>query len=297
MKQLIVFIAFIFLVGDKVAGQTKTFSLSDTAFTVGSVFRGCPFLAPENGQVLVRPEDQPCLDSVAVLLIAHPGMVIEIGSHTDQRGGDTFNLRLSQQHANQVKKYLESKNIPRLSVVAVGYGESQPINKQADILKLKTKQEQELKYQENRRLEFKILVAGTTFTLQDTSFDVGDILRPVILFDLAKATLRPESKVYLDTVAQFLIAHPQLTVEIRNHADTRASNKSSQKLSQARAKSIADYLISNGVPAIQVMPKGYEETSPLITEKYIFSIQSKDAQEQLHQLNRRTEFVITGLGQ
>lgn len=296
MRKLLLLFPTLLVVVLSAQNTVSLFRLTDTTFKTFSVYRGCTVLPSQKGNVSVRPEDQPCLDSIAALLIAHPGMIIEIGSHTDQRGSDTFNLRLSQQRANEVKKYLETKSIPPLSVVAVGYGESQPIHKQEDILKLKSKQLQEDRYAENRRIEFTIIVFRKTFALTDTSFEAGDVLCPLIWFDLAKATLRPESKLYLDTVAEFLIGHPQLKVEIGNHSDARQSDKLSSRPCDARAKAIADYLISKGVPSTQITHVGYGWTKPLITEKYILYRQPKEAQEQLHQLNRRTEFVITSVG-
>ena len=79
-------------------------------------------------------------------------MEIEIGTHTDVRGTDEFNLYLSQQRAQSVMEYLISEGIPDTNIGSKGYGESQPINKcvRGGIC---TEQE----YAVNRRCEFVIL--------------------------------------------------------------------------------------------------------------------------------------------
>ena len=66
------------------------------------------------------------LDKVAAFLLTTPGN-IEIGGHTDADGEPSFNLTLSQERADAVKSYLESQGVPADSMVAVGFGEDQPI--------------------------------------------------------------------------------------------------------------------------------------------------------------------------
>ncbi|MBG7630691.1 MAG: OmpA family protein [Bacteroidetes bacterium] len=69
------------------------------------------------------------LDSVVSIMKKYPSMEIEIGTHTDVRGTDEFNLYLSQQRAQSVLEYLISEGIPDTNISSKGYGESQPINK------------------------------------------------------------------------------------------------------------------------------------------------------------------------
>ncbi len=67
------------------------------------------------------------LDELVELMQLKQSMEVEIGGHTDQRGSDEYNLKLSQDRANSVKKYLVSKGIEEGRITAVGYGESKPI--------------------------------------------------------------------------------------------------------------------------------------------------------------------------
>lgn len=75
----------------------------------------------------LRDESKPTLDSLYQLLVENPGIVIEIGSHTDTRGADSYNLRLSQKRAESVVKYLIDKGIDAKRLQAKGYGETKPL--------------------------------------------------------------------------------------------------------------------------------------------------------------------------
>lgn len=269
------------------------FTLTDSTFTTGSVYTGCPVNFDLNARATIRPESYPCLDSFAQFMLDHPEMLIEIGSHTDQRGIDSINLKFSQSRALRVKEYLESKGVPYWRMAAVGYGETRPEVKESEILKLKTKEEREPEYQKNRRTVFSILRAGERiFSFTDSAFFVGQMMYPYILFDFDKPTLRPETRPILDSLARFLIAHPGITIEINNHRDVRGSEMYGQNLTQRRSESVRQYLIEEGVPATQIKAKGYGETMPIIQEDVIKNVPSKQGQEELHALNRRTEIKI-----
>lgn len=73
------------------------------------------------------PEDQGILDVVAAFLRAHPSMTIQIAAHTDSRGSDEFNVRVTQSIADQVRMALIARGIDAGRLRATGYGESQPI--------------------------------------------------------------------------------------------------------------------------------------------------------------------------
>lgn len=96
----------------------------------------------------LRPESQVELDRLIKLLNDVPTMKIEISGHTDKRGDDASNQKLSQNRAQSVVDYLTSKGgIAPSRLTAVGYGET----------KLITQGNTEEDHQQNRRTEFKIL--------------------------------------------------------------------------------------------------------------------------------------------
>lgn len=107
-----------------------------------------------------------------------------------------------------------------------------------------------------------------------------------IFYDLNKSTLRPESKLALDKLADFLIKN-DLKIELSSHTDARGSDVYNMKLSQARAQSCVDYLITKGVKKAKIIAKGYGETQLINRCK-----NNVTCPEELHQDNRRTEVKI-----
>jgi outer membrane protein OmpA-like peptidoglycan-associated protein len=293
MKKLLLY-CFTCLIIQAALAQTRThFKLTDTAFTVGSVYAPSPlyFDIGSHGRELM--EGQQFIDSLADFIIAHPGIIIQIGSHTDQRGGDSSNLKLSYARAHSMQNLLLKKGIAAWQIPAVGYGETQQLTPESVIKATKDVSSREKLYEKERRTEFKILrLPIPTFSLTDSLVAPGSIYRAAIIFDLAKATIRPESFPLLDSLVDFLNRHPNLVISISNHTDTRVSDAYSSCLSCNRARSISDYLISKGIAKERIIHKGWQGKAPLISEFYILAIKSKDGQEQLHQINRRTEIQI-----
>lgn len=80
---------------------------------------------PRTGALV--PESERSLDVVAAYLRAHPSVTLEIGAHTDTRGSEEYNLRITQRAADEVLRGLLARGIAPARLRAVGYGESQPI--------------------------------------------------------------------------------------------------------------------------------------------------------------------------
>ncbi|HET6992450.1 MAG TPA: OmpA family protein, partial [Bacteroidia bacterium] len=99
----------------------------------------------------IRPESALELDKLVKLMMDNPGIKVELGSHTDSRGSDSYNLKLSVKRAQAAVDYIVSKGISRDRITAKGYGEQVPLNKCKNGVKC-TEEE----YQYNRRTEFKV---------------------------------------------------------------------------------------------------------------------------------------------
>ena len=110
-----------------------------------------------------------------------------------------------------------------------------------------------------------------------------------ILYDLAKATLRPEAFPSLDELAKLLDSSPKLKVGINSHTDSRGTDAANNDLSQRRAQSVVDYLVIKGIEIERLVAKGYGETK-LVNR----CVDGVECSEEEHQLNRRTEFEILG---
>jgi outer membrane protein OmpA-like peptidoglycan-associated protein/tetratricopeptide (TPR) repeat protein len=104
-----------------------------------------------------------------------------------------------------------------------------------------------------------------------------------IYYDYNSAVLRPESLGSLDKLVKLLDDSPDVQVLINSHSDERGDDKYNLKLSEDRAKSVVDYLISKGINPTRLTSKGWGETALLV----------KNAQtEEEHQKNRRTTFKV-----
>ncbi len=95
----------------------------------------------------IRPESANELDRLIKLLTDNPTLKIELGSHTDSKGSDEYNQKLSQARSQSVVTYLIGKGISADRLVAKGYGETVPV----------ATNDTEAGRQENRRTDFKIL--------------------------------------------------------------------------------------------------------------------------------------------
>ncbi|WP_044110395.1 PorE family type IX secretion system protein [Xylanibacter brevis] len=133
----------------------------------------------------LRPESTQALDSLITLLNENPNITIELSSHTDFRGADAYNQRLSQRRAESVVRYLIDHGIAEDRLSPVGYGEGKPKVvkrkltetypwlKEGDVLTeefinaLKDEEKQEICHQLNRRTEF--IVLRTTYGLGATN--------------------------------------------------------------------------------------------------------------------------------
>jgi peptidoglycan-associated lipoprotein len=134
---------------------------------------------------------------------------------------------------------------------------------------------------------------------------------PNILYDVAKWDLRPESMVALDGLVETLEDNSNITIELMSHTDiTPFRAMTNLELSQNRAQSVVDYLISKGIASDRLKARGYGPDVPRVVDKKIaeqynflnvgdtltkavIDKLTKDSDKQIsNQLNRRTEFRV-----
>ena len=104
-----------------------------------------------------------------------------------------------------------------------------------------------------------------------------------IFYDFDKADIRPDAAVELDKLVQVLNDNPGISIELSSHTDARGSDIYNQDLSQRRAESAVEYIISKGIDRSRITAKGYGESRPVVRN-------AKTEEE--HQRNRRTEFKV-----
>ncbi len=132
-----------------------------------------------------------------------------------------------------------------------------------------------------------------TEMITDITFEKDLILEQIILekpivleniyYDLDKSDIRADAAVELDKLVTIMQDNPEISIELSSHTDSRADNNYNMNLSQRRAQSAVNYIVSNGIEQGRLVARGYGETRLII----------KDAQtEAQHQVNRRTEFKV-----
>ncbi len=100
----------------------------------------------------IEPKMQVQLHKVFIFLKNNPSIKVEIGNHTDSRGGADLNKKLSLQRANIIKDYLVKQGIDSKRINTKGYGETQLINHCSDGIECTEEQ-----HRQNRRTEFIII--------------------------------------------------------------------------------------------------------------------------------------------
>lgn len=133
-----------------------------------------------------------------------------------------------------------------------------------------------------------------------------------IFYDFDRATLRAESKTALDELVAMLAENPHVAIEMSSHTDRIGTEAYNSGLSDRRAKSVVDYLISAGVNPDRLSWKGYGKSRPkvvtrrisrlypqfdegvVLSEEYISTLSDED-KEAADQINRRTEFEVTSI--
>lgn len=134
-----------------------------------------------------------------------------------------------------------------------------------------------------------------------------------IFYDFDRASLRDESKAALDEMVEMLRDNPNVTIEMGSHTDRVGTEEYNIGLSDRRAKSVVDYLLSAGIAADRLTWKGYGKSVPktvtprinreypqfeigtVLTPEFIESLESEEDREAADQINRRTEFQVTSI--
>jgi outer membrane protein OmpA-like peptidoglycan-associated protein len=106
-----------------------------------------------------------------------------------------------------------------------------------------------------------------------------------ILFDVAKATIKPQSFTTINKIATFMKEYPSISFSIEGHTDSDGDAIANQKLSEARAEAIKQALIKFGIRDYRLRARGWGEAKPIATN---LTVEGKSQ-------NRRVEFIsLTG---
>lgn len=150
-----------------------------------------------------------------------------------------------------------------------------------------------------------------TFSLLDTTFQVGQVYRPQVFFYIpCRRGLSQDSDPVMDSLIVFLKKNDELIIEIGTHTDYRDTHERNLVISNNKALEIRRLLIEGGVDSSRLFHKGYGEDLPRVVdnrlhkqytflkkgktldEEYIRKLKSKNEIEIAHSINRRTEIKI-----
>ncbi len=125
-------------------------------------------------------------------------------------------------------------------------------------------------------------------TLAKQGIKVGKVIRITnIFYDLDKSFIRPDASAELDKIVDVMTNHPNINIAMDSHTDSRQTNDYNVRLAKRRATSALNYLVNKGIKKSRLTKDSFGETQ-------LVNSCGNDAEcaEDLHQLNRRTEFQI-----
>jgi outer membrane protein OmpA-like peptidoglycan-associated protein len=105
-----------------------------------------------------------------------------------------------------------------------------------------------------------------------------------VLFDTGKYTLKPAAQLALARISGIVVSHPGLNLQVEGYTDSTGSMEFNQKLSEQRANSVRDFLLSQGVNTNNMTAIGYGVNYPVASNQTAAG----------RQLNRRVELVVSG---
>lgn len=126
------------------------------------------------------------------------------------------------------------------------------------------------------------ITLDTTIILDQLVLDKSIVLEN-IYYDLNKDDIRPDAALELEKLITILKDNPTIRIELSSHTDSRSSDAYNLDLSQRRAQSAVDYMVSKGIEADRLVAKGYGELQ-------LINLNAETEEE--HQVNRRTEFKV-----
>jgi OmpA-OmpF porin, OOP family len=130
--------------------------------------------------------------------------------------------------------------------------------------------------------EIKFSVGLKTKTVVEVAEEPEIITLENVYFDFGKSDVKSESYPELDKIVRLMFDNPGIQIEISAHTDNVGTDDYNLKLSQARAESVLNYIVSNGIPINRLTAKGFGSSKPV----------ADNNTEQGRQKNRRVEFKI-----
>jgi outer membrane protein OmpA-like peptidoglycan-associated protein len=217
--------------------------------------------------------------------------------HCDSVGSKQYNIVLSNNRANEIKKLFVQNGIPKTAIkTCIGFGKEKPLNNNAN----------EFERQLNRRVVITIFENENTQPTQQPQtalltkdlpiikkyeLSVGkSIVLENLLFIPGKHIIKEESKAILEELFELMHENPKLEIEIQGHVcctmdetDGFDWDEGTHNLSETRAKAVYQFLTKKGINGNRMIFKGYGGSQKLNED---------ESTEELKSENRRVEFKV-----
>jgi outer membrane protein OmpA-like peptidoglycan-associated protein len=219
----------------------------------------------------------------------------EIKGYCDNRGTNNYNITLSEKRVSTIKKFLLKRGMNiEFMISALGFGETEPVNEN------KTEEERQM----NRRVDISIINSTGLASVEneepislkqkltDSATITGThIVLHNINFEGGMHQFLPGSVPMLKELLEAMQMFPKLFIQVEGHICCIADSSDGpdlesgiSNLSEARAKSVMGYLISNGIESKRISYKGFGHSAP------IYPYPEKNEEEKIQ--NRRVEIKI-----
>ncbi len=222
---------------------------------------------------------------------------IVLEGHCDSTGDKIYNLALSKKRANEVKKFLTSFGISPSSIQSsIGFGENKLINNHLNETEkmLNRRVLVKINYTDSINIEKKVELKNEVFEtipLEAKNFKVGkQLILENLLFEGGRHILLPSSFSDLKKLLKILKESPTIEIEIQGHVcctdkqpDGFDFDTGIENLSEARAETVKEYLIQNGINEKRLTTKGFGGTKKRFPEEKNIDEQNK---------NKRVEIKI-----
>lgn len=236
---------------------------------------------------IIKKEEQVALEKkiAADLIIAQQLKAAELLALEQKKKADAIAIQEQKKTESKLLKQkkkedaiaLESKRLADLAI-------AQQLKKDKIANDKKNKEIAEAKKKEKTAA----IVAAEKDVIRDK--DRLIIKTDPIYFDYNMWYIRKESKKILNRVVELMQKYPDMVIEIGSHTDNRGNAKFNADLSQKRADATRTYILEQGISKNRILAKGYGESVAIVK-----CIPEDSCDEEQHELNRRSEFVIKNL--
>lgn len=231
-------------------------------------------------------EDCPSVnkdDCVAACFVEHPAQNRSVSYTTLAADASTNSVPVSEQTSTYKKRVI--KTPARMDQIEIP-AEYKTIKRRVIDTPARTESTKiAAQYQTVTRTVLEKKGGITTWEEVDCSLLDPNVLP--IFYELASARLTPDSKTTIDNTLLPILKDSNVSIEIMSHTDSRGNDDYNQSLSQQRANSVVNYLVSKGISRSRLSARGFGETR--LTNRCSNGVDCSEAQ---HQRNRRTEFRV-----